>query len=62
MRRLSTLSGLLWRSKGWREDRILRSLSQIHPDAKVHPTAVIEASRFAVRPKPHPVCDTVRCV
>ena len=28
-------------------------------------TAVIEASRFAVRPKPHPVCasaDTVRCV
>lgn len=39
------LAGLVWRAKGWSENKILRGLSQIHPTAKIHPTAIIETSK-----------------
>jgi hypothetical protein len=46
LQRSWTLGWLLWRSRGWQRDRILRSLSEVHSSARVHSTAVIEASRL----------------
>jgi NDP-sugar pyrophosphorylase family protein len=46
LRKARTLGALIWQSRGWQESQILRSLSKIHPEAKVHPSAVVEASRI----------------
>ncbi len=45
-RRLGRGLALAWRARGLRPDRVARALCEIAPDARIHPSAVVEVSRI----------------
>ena len=47
--RIRTLLRILWAARSFRLDRLAAAVSDIHPSASVHPTAVIEASVIGPR-------------
>lgn len=42
--RLGTVFRILWQARSFRLDRLAAAISEVHPTASVHPTAVLEAS------------------